>query len=76
MELEHTVKVFPIDENMKASVDALVREGWDMVPGVLPVAVYHLVRIKPTAQAPSVTAFGVLTIDDSKIQVIPAGQKN
>ena len=75
MELEHTTRTFPIDENLQEKVDALVKEGWELVPGVLPVAVYHLVRIKKDASAPSGQAFGKLTVDDSKIMVIPAGQK-
>lgn len=46
VEVEHTIRSIPIDENLGAEVQKLRDEGWDAVPGVLPVAVYHLVRIR------------------------------
>lgn len=78
MEIEHIIRVFPIDENLQTSVDNLVKEGWEAPPGIAPVAVYHLVRLKKSAETPkppAASGFGDLQIDDSKIMVIPAGQK-
>lgn len=76
MELEHSVHTFTIDETLQAKVDALVKEGWQLPPGTPPVAIYHLVRVKPeAAPQPGLNAIGTLLIDDSKIMVIPAGQK-
>lgn len=74
MEIEHIISTFPIDENLQKSVDELVKEGWELPPGIKAVAVYHLVRVKPE-QSPGMGAMGKLTLDDSKILVIPAGQK-
>lgn len=73
MDIEHTVKVFPIDATLKDNVDALVKEGWETVPGVAPVAVYHLVRAKQ--EQPATGVIGKLRIDDSLVTVIPAGTK-
>lgn len=67
-EIEHIIKSLPIDENLQDQVNALVREGWNTVPGVPPVAVYHLVREKRK----SFGAAGVMQVDDSKIMIIPA----
>lgn len=68
-DVEHTVKIFPIDENLRQNVEALVSEGWNVVPGVAPVAIYHLVREKK----PGIGAIGRLTIDETKIMILPAG---
>lgn len=67
MEVEHDVKVIPIDENLQAEVQKLATEGWEMVAGVKPVAVYHVARVKrPSAGA----GFGKLHIDDSKVGIL------
>ena len=71
MDIEHSIKVFPIDADLQASVQALVREGWDVIPGIPPVAVYHLVRARKEQQ-PQQSGLGRLLIDDSLITVVPA----
>lgn len=71
MAIEHKVEVFPIDGELQSKIDALVKDGWDLVPGVLPTAVYHLVRVKEDEPLP--TARGILQIDDALVHVIPAG---
>lgn len=74
--IEHTVKTFTIDGDLQKNVDAMVADGWDLAPGTLPVAVYHLIRVKsdevPAAEAPGQGAHGILKIDDSLVYVIPA----
>ncbi len=76
-DLEHKVVSLPIDKNLQGEVDKLVQEGWNLPPGILPIAIYQLVRVKPGTEsaAPSGDAHGILQIDDSKIMVIPAGGK-
>lgn len=72
-EVEHAVKVLQIDNNLQQEVKQLEAEGWELVPGILPVAVYHLVRIKnkpPFAQI----AEGTMGVDDSKVLVIRDGK--
>lgn len=76
-EVEHDIRVFPIDAQLQDRLQVLVREGWDLVPGVTPVAVYHLVRVKKEAVTPDLpvpdqnfggpSGFGKLLIDDSKV---------
>ena len=74
-DLEHKVVSFPIDENLQGEIDKLVKDGWNLPPGVLPVAVYQLLRVKPSDAPPTGQALGKLQIDDSKVMVIPAGTK-
>ena len=74
-EIEHCVKVLELNDNFQGQVKALEAEGWQLVPGVLPVAVYHLIRMKqPVGQGNQVGGFGDLKIDDTKIHVIRNGQ--
>ena len=79
MEIEHKVVCLPIDEKQMEILQGLEKEGYQLVPGVTPVAVYHLVRAKPAVVSepagpvsePS-TSGGPqfkFTIDDSKIFV-------
>jgi hypothetical protein len=77
MTFEHSIKVLPIDGDLQAEVENLHKLGWELMPEVLPVAVYHLVRVKHEAkhEADAVTAVGNLIFDDSKVFIIPPGQK-
>ena len=74
MDVEHIVRSFPVDENLQRSVQALEAEGYQIVPGIPPVIVYHLARSKPMEQPVEEgrTALGKLTINDNLIMVIPA----
>ena len=71
MDFEHTIKSFPIDANYAAEIKKIDAEGWQLVPGVSPVAVYHLMRQKPGVG----TAMGSMRIDEAGVFIIPAGQK-
>lgn len=74
-EIEHCVKVLELNESFQEQVKALEAEGWQQVPGVLPVAVYHLIRMKqPANQGNQAGGRGALKIDDSKITVIRDGR--
>lgn len=70
MELENEIKVIPVDENLPVEVAKLAAEGWQIVPGVKPIAIYHLVRQKK----PEMSAIGNLVIDDSKIHIMRNGK--
>lgn len=73
-EIEHAVKTLTIDEGLPAAVDALKAEGWELVPGILPVAVYHVVRRKVSESVGTGEAQLRMSIDDSKILVVRNGK--
>jgi hypothetical protein len=72
-DIEHDVKVIPIDANLQTTIKKLESEGWELIPGVVPVAIYHLARNKD--QPPkSLGGEGSLGIDDTKVHVLRNGQ--
>ena len=73
MEIEHDIKVMPITENMQEEMAKLDRLGWKLIPGVTPVAIYHLIREKNKTD--STAAFGTMTIDEAGVFIIPPDQK-
>ena len=68
MELESITKSFPIDANFDAEIKKMASEGWQIAAGSVPMAVYQLVRIKPS----STSGVGTMMIDESGVFVIPA----
>ena len=72
-DIEHDVKVIPIDDNLQATVKKLEGEGWNLMPGVLPVAVYHVVRMKGKPLMAQ-SAIGTLGVDDAKVHVLRDGK--
>lgn len=72
MELEYHTVTIPI-ENFQNEVQKLVAEGWEVLPGSKPVAVYHLVRIKKQPVA-GIGGLGSMNIDESKISIIRGGK--
>lgn len=73
MEVEHDIKVIPVNDKMTGEIERLAKEGWTLVPGVQPVAIYHVVRQKQaTAQASM--GKGTMMIDDSRIGILRNGQ--
>ena len=72
MEIEHEVKVLPIDDKLQSEVQKLQKEGWEVAAGTLPVAVYHLVRIKRPAPPSAGAGMAQLSIDDTKVGILKA----
>ncbi|MFZ0867802.1 MAG: hypothetical protein WAN06_14215 [Candidatus Sulfotelmatobacter sp.] len=77
MDVEHIVRSFPVDESLQKQVQALESEGYQIVPGIPPVIVYHLARPKKEQPQQSQSddqpgALGKLRINDDLIMVIPA----
>ena len=62
-----------------AEVERLAKDGWQLVPGVQPIAIYNLVRQKnmpvsaPAPVSPQ-AGMGTLGIDDSKIFMMRDGK--
>ncbi|HVX57434.1 MAG TPA: hypothetical protein VHA37_06910 [Candidatus Saccharimonadales bacterium] len=72
MEIEHTVKVFCMDADFEAHVRKMTEEGWMLLPGIPPVAIYHCVRMNGAPDdAPKPTV--KVAIDDSKVHVLRNG---
>jgi hypothetical protein len=76
MEVEHQVKVFPLDPELETNIKAMTADGWLLMPGVTPVAIYHVVRMKgvvpheETGHKPTVQ----IAIDETKVQILRNGQ--
>jgi hypothetical protein len=74
LDLEYLTETIPINEQFQERVSALAADGWEVVPGTQPAAIYHLVRLKKIAQAAGIGGFGSLAIDESKIHIIRGGK--
>jgi hypothetical protein len=78
MEVEHSVKVFTLDNTLEQNLQAMSADGWILVPGIIPVGVYHVVRIKGAQlQPPSAAAqapVAKITIDETKVKILRNGQ--
>lgn len=74
MEIEHKHFSFPVDNNLQEAVKALEAEGWQQIPGVVPVMVYYLTRQKngpaPQPEAPVSGALGVMRIREDLVTVV------
>ena len=68
MEIEHDIKVIPVNDSLPSELERLTKEGWQLSPGVMPVAIYHLVRQKQ----PTIGGMAKLIVDDTKIHIIKA----
>lgn len=73
MEIEFQTKVIEITENLQAEIEAFVRDGWSLIPGLKPVAIYPVQRLKHRPQAP-VGLTATITIDESKVQILRDGK--
>ena len=69
-ELEHDVKTVPIDEALPGRIETWKAEGWELIPGVVPVAVYHVVRRKASEATDAKVR---MVIDESKVLVVRNG---
>ena len=67
--MEFMTKVLNVDANMQAEITKWAAEGWQLVPGCIPQAVYQLYR-----QSKVSGSMGKLVIDDSKVHVVRAGE--
>lgn len=58
------------NEDVKKTLEQKIAEGWQLVPGTIPVATYQLMRVKSRGDTAGITAeFG---IDDEKVMIIRA----
>lgn len=69
MEYKHFT--IPIDVNVQREIEVLLQQGWTPVPGVMPVAVYHLQRAVNTDMAGVQVNVGV---DDNGVMIVRNGK--
>jgi hypothetical protein len=63
--------VFPLDANLPVATEALAKEGWQMLVGVVPVVIYQVFRPKQ----PEIGEMQLrLAIDDSKVGILRNGK--
>ena len=77
MDVEFTVKTLEIDENLENKIKAMLAEGWQLVSGTKPVAIYHLQRMKqnPLPQSlMAVAGMGGITINEDEIYILRNGK--
>jgi hypothetical protein len=71
-EFETDVKMIPINDELPGKIDALKADGWELIAGVQPVAIYHIVRkiVKEEPQSGDVQLR--MAVDESKVGVLRA----
>ena len=70
------MKTFPLDQTLQDSLNQMTAEGWLLIPGVIPVGIYHVVRMKGAqVAAPMAGAAPVakIAIDEFKVFVLRDG---
>lgn len=65
---EYEVKSIPVDADFEEACKKLQADGWQIVQGIKPVAIYHVIR--PKAKPSIGGGLGVITIDESKVHIL------
>jgi hypothetical protein len=77
-ELEYKTLTSFLGPEQQAQLDALAKDGWQVMQGTQPVAIFSLVRVKPQKRSAdelaSIGGFGDLKIDETKIHHIRGGR--
>ncbi len=67
MQVEHDIKIVPLDENFDKELQQMQADGWKPAPGFPPFAVYPVVRDQSVpVQPPGFGGVASGHIDDSK----------
>lgn len=77
MEVEHSVKVFSLDSDLENNIKSMTAEGWLLLPGITPVAIYHVVRMKGMVSPPQDDGnipLVKIAIDETKVKILRDGQ--
>jgi len=72
-EIEKMTWTVELNEQLHVKVQEKIAEGWNIAPGTVPTATYELARVKPQS---GIGGTGTLSIDESKIFVIPGDKVN
>jgi len=76
MDIEFSVRTIEIDEHLQDNIQEMLKEGWSLVSGTKPVAIYHLQRIKPSAAHSFMGAAGQggVGVDESQVFILRNGK--
>ena len=75
IEVEHEICSIPFNDKLPATLDALGKEGWQLIPGVQPVVIYHMVRVKgASANTGKLFTKVEAHIDEEKVQILRNGK--
>lgn len=82
MEVEHAVKVFPLNAELENNIKQMTAEGWLLLPGMTPVAIYHCVRVKAQdndgnnlqSHSDGHVPVARIAIDETKVQILRNGE--
>lgn len=77
MDIEFTVRVIDIDEHLQDKIQEMLKEGWSLVSGTKPVAIYHLQRIKQISAAQGLMGAagqGGVGVDESQVFILRNGK--
>ena len=82
MDIEFSVRTIEIDERFQDKIQQMLNEGWLLVSGTKPVAIYHLQRIKQVSAAQSfmaqsfmgVTGHGGVALKEDEVFILRNGK--
>ena len=72
--VEYQHFTIPVDTNVQQEIERLIKEGWTPVPGVAPLAIYHMQRVVDHMAAAGVQIG--LSVKDEGITIIRGNGKN
>jgi len=76
MDIEFAVKTIEVDEHLEQNIKAMLAEGWQLVSGTKPVAIYHVQRARQAAAQSFgfMGAQGGIALDESKVFILRNGK--
>ena len=77
MDVEFSVRTIEIDEHLQDKIQQMLKEGWSLVSGTKPVAIYHLQRIKQVSAAQSfmgVSGHGGVGVNEDQVFILRNGK--
>lgn len=73
-EVETDVKMLTINDELPGKIEAWKAEGWELIAGIPPVAIYHVVR-KIAKEEPTGDIELRMAVDETKVSVLRANGK-
>jgi len=77
MDIEFSVRTIEIDEHLQDKIQQMLKEGWTLVSGTKPVAIYHLQRIKQVSAAQGfmgAAGQGGVGVDETQVFILRDGK--